>query len=581
MRKILVLLLLLIAHDTLFAQTSVTARVLDAGNRMPLPYATVLLKGTTRGTITNFDGWFSLPLQSDRDSLRISFVGYRTLIIPFGPQLNGSHILLERAVQELGEAVIRPGEDLYTRVVAASNWLRRSPEVTSKLFYGMETHSDDQPVEVLQGYYSATYKAAMLTSLRFKKGRIGIAPKSDRHFINFNTARAFALMDIHAERGHYPLSPLSFTAPKKLKKAFYAELISSGTGPDAVDHIRVQARDSTRGTFALDLWLVAGGEQVRSLELSCENCRKHPFVPLFPQGRIDSVDMRYKQTWTITAPFIPEVMELEYNTAYTGPDLNDRFHTHAIMHAFDHGNEFIPTLFKWRSGLEEYRMISWLPDDSVFWSRMTPPLPTERQLRDQAFIAEHDLRKNQWYDSLSVHWDLLMPVYKNWSATDRLNFWEITGIWSPKSWQPPDPNKVELYAQLYLDMDTTNGGLHWTSTAVFDPRNSVYMAEPQPWTEVFLRMYFDLCEIQRRKMEAELRRSDITVELARKIYEQHSRQLRNTLDTFMKHTRNGRDGSSLIPWNEKIAKELNIRNLTLELWPMEHVLDKPILIDPR
>jgi hypothetical protein len=581
MRLIITLLAALLASVTLWGQGTVIARVMDAETGSPLPYATVLLKGTSRGTITNSEGWFSLPLQGAQDSLQISFIGHRTRVISFTPSLDGSHILLERAVHELGEAVIRPGEDLYARVVAASNWLRRIPEVQAKLFYGLETHSDGQPVEILNSYYSSTFKGAMLTKLDFKRGRIGIAPKDDRYFINFNTARAFALLDIHQKYGRFPLSPFSYTTRKTLKADFLAELVTAAGDAEGVDHIRVTPRDHVKGAWVLDLWLPPGETTVRGLELSCTNCANYSFVPLFDHGRIDTVDMRYRQTWTTSPPLLPQVMELEYTTAYTGPGFSERFRSHAIMHAFDHGTPFIPTQFRWHPNLEEYRKIAWLPDDSIFWSRMTPPLPTERQMRDQAFIAQHDLRRNSWYDSLGTYYDLLRPVYKAWSKEKRLRFWEVTGTWSPKHHQPPDPNRIELHAQLYLEMDTTNGAFHWFSCAVFAPHHSVYMAPLEIWSEVFIRIYFDLCEVERRKMDARLDRPGMNVDRAEKIYREHSRELRNTLDKYMKHTRNGKDGLSLIPWHEVIVKELNIHNLTLELWPIEHVLDRPAVFPEK
>ncbi len=322
----------------------------------------------------------------------------------------------------------------------------------------METHSEEQPVEVLHSYFSATYKAAMLTNINFKRGRIGIAPKGDRHFINFNTARAFALMDIHAAQSLFPISPFTYTSVKKLKARYFVELVSAGIGVGGVDHLRATPRDSSWGAFHLDLWLVPGEPVVRALELSCVDCVRHPFVALFSEGRIDTVDMRYRQTLSTAPPMLPEVMELEYRTAYTGPGFSDRFHTHAIMHAFDHGRTFIPTQFRWQPGLEEYRKISWLPEDTSFWARMTPPLPTERQLRDQAFIAAHDLRNNVRYDSLGLFYDLLRPAYKAWSREHRLKFTDINVSWSPEHWRSP-----------------TNDTLHWFSCAVFEPQNSVHM----------------------------------------------------------------------------------------------------------
>lgn len=50
------LLLLLLFPLVAFAQETITGKVTQAGSNEPLSGANVLVKGTTTGTITNFDG---------------------------------------------------------------------------------------------------------------------------------------------------------------------------------------------------------------------------------------------------------------------------------------------------------------------------------------------------------------------------------------------------------------------------------------------------------------------------------------------------------------------------------------------
>jgi hypothetical protein len=558
--------------DLLSAQGTLTCRVVDAETRSPLPYATVLVQGSTRGTITNAEGWFSLPIHGPSDSLRISFVGYRTRVVHLHAELDGRDIRMERAVHTLGEAVIRPGEDLYARVVAASNWMRAAPEVRSKLFYGMETHSDGQPVEVLNAWYNATLKGAVLEGLDLRSGSIGIAPKGERHFINFNTARAFALMDVHAEVGRFPLSPLAHRSARKLREAFTVEFVSSGHGADAVDHLRVVPRANTPGAFTLDLWLAAEGVEVRALELSCMECPRHPFVPLFPEGRIDAVDMRYRQSWTLQPPHMPEVMELDYHTTYSGPGFQDQFRTHAIMHAHDPGAPFIPALFQPRPGIEEYRMIRWLPRDTVMEQRLVAPIPTERQMRDRAFIEANDLSTNAWYDGLGHRYDLLRPAYVVWSRKDRIGIQHLRE-------SPPEvasghlpADRMKLRAQLYLAMDTTGGEFHYTSAAVFDGLRSMYAPTARPWIKAFLNIAFDLAEMEHRHMKERLDAPGMTVERARRIHAEHEARLRDTLDTYVRRTRRGGDMALLHQWNREVKEALGINNLML-VEPRQHVHD--------
>ena len=79
-----------------------TGTVVDAMG--PVIGASVVVKGTTNGTITDFDGNFSIPNVKKGDILEISFVGYKTLEIAW----NGSplNVTMEEDSQQLAEVVV-------------------------------------------------------------------------------------------------------------------------------------------------------------------------------------------------------------------------------------------------------------------------------------------------------------------------------------------------------------------------------------------------------------------------------------------------------------------------------------------
>ncbi|TDQ14701.1 iron complex outermembrane receptor protein [Algoriphagus boseongensis] len=84
---------------------SISGTVLDARLGDPVPGATVLVKGTTRGTATDLDGKFTLPLQAGDQVLVISFVGYLNQEVEIGNQ-SSITIRLEEDIQSLEEAVV-------------------------------------------------------------------------------------------------------------------------------------------------------------------------------------------------------------------------------------------------------------------------------------------------------------------------------------------------------------------------------------------------------------------------------------------------------------------------------------------
>lgn len=92
------------------AQTKVSGHVFDE-NDVPIPFANVLFKGSTQGTITNEDGKFYLESDENWETLIISFVGFEMLEIPLTKRVNYDlkYILKEEA-SSLDEVVIVTGK---------------------------------------------------------------------------------------------------------------------------------------------------------------------------------------------------------------------------------------------------------------------------------------------------------------------------------------------------------------------------------------------------------------------------------------------------------------------------------------
>ena len=79
--------LILLAGMTAFAQTQVSGTVIDAANGEPIIGASILEIGTTNGTITDWDGNFTLNVQPGA-KLAISYMGYKTQELDAAPNMS-------------------------------------------------------------------------------------------------------------------------------------------------------------------------------------------------------------------------------------------------------------------------------------------------------------------------------------------------------------------------------------------------------------------------------------------------------------------------------------------------------------
>ena len=95
---------LIIVPASMMAQSTVTGTITDKANAMPLPGVNVIIKGTARGTATDFDGKYTLEV-NDGETLVISYVGYTTQEVVFTGQTTINVELAEDSAQ-LDEVVL-------------------------------------------------------------------------------------------------------------------------------------------------------------------------------------------------------------------------------------------------------------------------------------------------------------------------------------------------------------------------------------------------------------------------------------------------------------------------------------------
>ncbi len=103
---------------------SISGTITEEGSGDPLIGASVLVTGTTTGTITDFDGNFTLNVPANAESLTISYTGYSTQVLPldgrttFDIQLASGELLEEVVV--IGYGSVKKS-DLTGAVVALTD----------------------------------------------------------------------------------------------------------------------------------------------------------------------------------------------------------------------------------------------------------------------------------------------------------------------------------------------------------------------------------------------------------------------------------------------------------------------------
>ena len=105
MKKLLTMALLMIACSISFAQTKVSGVVTDAKDGSPIPFASVVVKGTTTGTATDADGKYTITAPTSQSTLLFSTIGYISQEVAVEGR-NTINVILAEDTEMLDETIV-------------------------------------------------------------------------------------------------------------------------------------------------------------------------------------------------------------------------------------------------------------------------------------------------------------------------------------------------------------------------------------------------------------------------------------------------------------------------------------------
>lgn len=112
MRIISMMFVLLVAAMQAFATGNISGKVSDGKNGEAIIGATIMVKGTTRGTQTDVDGNFTLPIDAGTYTIEIKYIGYQTkevddIKVTDNNTVTVNTTITEAKATELQEVVVR------------------------------------------------------------------------------------------------------------------------------------------------------------------------------------------------------------------------------------------------------------------------------------------------------------------------------------------------------------------------------------------------------------------------------------------------------------------------------------------
>ena len=124
-------------------------------------------------------------------------------------------------------------------------------------------------------------------------------------------------------------------------------------------------------------------------------------------------------------------------------------------------------------------------------------------------------------------------------------------------------DKYHLGVKLFVDINTYLDSTSIFSATIFDPYVSFYHLPIDNKTHCFINMYFDICEIERRKLENEMKASLKDVKQFDKTYQELETRFEFIKTQYLKEVDRGTNEPEMKKWNTFVFDQLGINNLAI------------------
>jgi hypothetical protein len=121
----------------------------------------------------------------------------------------------------------------------------------------------------------------------------------------------------------------------------------------------------------------------------------------------------------------------------------------------------------------------------------------------------------------------------------------------------------EFSIQILLDINPLDSSFACKSFTIFDLGKTFYHLKTTEYSNTFINIYFDICEIERRKMEEKLKRNNKSISEIETIYHSTLSDIENITNQYKKEVQRGNNIKMLRKWNNYVLENLGINNIEI------------------
>lgn len=545
---------------------SFRAKITDKDTAKPLIYASVFNKTTKRGTTSNLKGYFRLNGINVGDTIVVSYIGYESETIIFNPKKLKKSINLKPKNTLLDQVEILGENLLLYKLITKCKENRFDKSRTSKTYLSVKTKYENEQIELVESYYNAKFTGYNIDDFFLKNGRIALKKHNNRFFNSLGTSRAIFKHKLLKSTRQYPHNPFDLSK-RKLKKYYNLKLISKykDLGSNTIYEIGFSPKKKKEKYFEGKVWVDSTNMRIKKIILIKQDTKFHPFIAIGLDS-VKKVDLYISKTFfNIEGEQYINSINFKYKIWYKPIDSSEFIiSTNAFLYAYNYDEKFHLPLYKFHNSVyHDYRQILSIPYNKLFWDNINEfRIDEGKENNDEYVNKSNTCSINRFVDLNSFKEGFFEHPFVFWSK-ERIGFNDDNEDYTKYANQIPS-DRYNFNVQIFLDMNFFNDSLNILTKTIFDPFNSYYRFEHTDMSKAFINMYFDLMEIQRKKISEKIKQTpNINFEKIERIYKNQMIEAKRIGKQFFQEVQRGTIRNKMIEWNNYIRNELSIDNLAI------------------
>lgn len=545
-------------------------------------FCNVGIEGSGLGGITNEDGVITMEVPSSysTDSISISHIGYEPKNISISDIGDSKKVVyLKEYAYILPEVEISSNDDEWFQILnkCRNVNIKQKNQSRTKAFYSIESTKDDMPLEVVECFYTADVSGLKVNDLAFKNGKLFLN-KSESGWRTINASETYKHFNIFQETDLFPSSILNFGL-SGMKKRFNVEMEFT----EDLYKVFFSPKDKNGAYFSGYIFIDRYDYSLKQIEYFTDNATIYPFLPLYPDDSISKVSLSINETFADNGGFVlPELVRYDYSFDYYSRRYGvlHKVESKSFLYLYDYGESFVDPLFDFYADPTDYRKISLIPYNDVFWKQ-----------NYKFTISESKSEKIDYFESGNQSFDynsstseetifgdaIVAQIENNMDNFRHKGFFETPYIkWNNDvkllvhEKRPQSENSIEniiatsqkykFVVQILLDITELDDSIHWQSFTIFDPFQSYYDYEEHHTENIFacVNIYFALCEDIRLEMEEKIKKNHRSVEDIKQIYSETKNELENFRKKYFREVGLGENLFELRLYNAMVIRKFGI-----------------------